>query len=108
MSNRMPLEELGVGWQTADDLQADSFYGGHASDEHGLAAPPLGEVIRGRIRQRIGDRVCELDVAVEDESVVLRGSCATFYTKQLAQEAVRAAACDRKVINRIRVAESRP
>jgi osmotically-inducible protein OsmY len=38
-------------------------------------------------------------------ALVLSGSVSSYYCKQLAQEAVRAVARDRKVINRIRVVD---
>ncbi len=93
MSKRRLLQAASIGWQVASPVGAELGYGERMDTEDakpGRGQPPspaLGEIIRGRIRRRIGDRVHELDVAVDDASVVLRGRCATFYTKQLAQHA---------------------
>ncbi len=73
------------------------------SGSHEVPSPPLGEVIRGRIRQRLGDRVHELDVAVDESSVTLRGRCATFYTKQLAQHAALGVLNNEQLDNQITV-----
>lgn len=67
------------------------------------AAAGLSEVIRSRIRQRLGDRVHELCVAVEDNQVILNGRCATYYTKQLAQHAALGVLNDEQLENRIEV-----
>jgi hypothetical protein len=43
--------------------------------------------IRQRIESRLGGRVRDLSVRCVGDTVVLEGSCATYYTKQLAQHA---------------------
>jgi hypothetical protein len=47
----------------------------------------LAITIRQRIESRLPGRVRELHVSVRENSVVLEGRCATYYTKQLAQHA---------------------
>jgi hypothetical protein len=47
----------------------------------------LEMVIRQRIEQRLPGRVRNLAVRVIDDTVLLEGQCATYYTKQLAQHA---------------------
>ena len=47
----------------------------------------LAVAIRQRIESRLGGRIRDLAIRVRGETIVLEGSCATFYTKQLAQHA---------------------
>ena len=47
----------------------------------------LAVAIRQRIESRLGGRVRDLAIRVRDDTIVLEGTCATFYTKQLAQHA---------------------
>ncbi len=47
----------------------------------------LAVAIRQRIESRLGGRVRDLAIRVSGETIVLEGSCATYYTKQLAQHA---------------------
>jgi hypothetical protein len=47
----------------------------------------LAIAIRQRIESRLGGRVRDLAIRISAEMIVLEGSCATFYTKQLAQHA---------------------
>jgi hypothetical protein len=47
----------------------------------------LETIIRQRIESRLSGRLRKLAVKVSDDSVVLEGECATYYTKQLAQHA---------------------
>jgi hypothetical protein len=47
----------------------------------------LAVAIRQRIELRLGGRVRELAIRVHGNTIVLEGTCATFYTKQLAQHA---------------------
>ena len=59
-----------------------------ASPASGLhKANDLAKRIRERITKRLGDRIRDLQVVVQTGKVVLRGSCATYYSKQLAQHA---------------------
>jgi hypothetical protein len=59
----------------------------------GLAGPrfdryrQLAIAIRQRIETRLAGRVRDLAVRIRGETVVLEGSCATYYSKQLAQHA---------------------
>jgi osmotically-inducible protein OsmY len=55
------------------------------------------------IRKHTGDRVRQLHVEVDDEVVVLRGRCGTYYCKQLAQTAVRSMLGKRSLRNQIEV-----
>jgi hypothetical protein len=45
------------------------------------------ESIRERIQIRLNGRVRNLIVRAEDNTIILEGNCATFYSKQLAQHA---------------------
>jgi hypothetical protein len=45
----------------------------------------LADDIRQRILKRLADRVHDLVVRLDGDTVVLEGRCATYYTKQLAQ-----------------------
>ncbi len=47
----------------------------------------LAVAIRQRIESRLGGRVRELAIRVRGDTIILEGTCATFYTKQLAQHA---------------------
>ncbi len=46
----------------------------------------VGELEK-RIRRRLGTRIREFKVIVQDDGLVLRGEAASFYTKQLVQQA---------------------
>jgi hypothetical protein len=57
-----------------------------------VAPPPnrqdlLASKVRQRIQSRLGERIRRLQVSCAGEKVVLRGECATYYSKQLAQVA---------------------
>jgi hypothetical protein len=47
----------------------------------------LAIAIRQRIETRLAGRVRDLAVRIKGEAIVLEGTCATYYTKQLAQHA---------------------
>jgi hypothetical protein len=55
--------------------------------EVGEASRCLAAAILQRIEARLPGRVRNLAVHVTDDTVVLEGKCATYYTKQLAQHA---------------------
>ena len=63
----------------------------------------LSELIKQRVRSRTSDRIRNLEVACADGRVVIRGQCATFYTKQLAQHAAMGVIEDETVVNEITV-----
>lgn len=63
----------------------------------------LSETIRERVRARTSDRIRDLQVIPEDGRIVIRGCCATFYTKQLAQHAAMGVIDDEVVVNEISV-----
>jgi hypothetical protein len=64
----------------------------------------LGDRIRERIYLRLGWRICDLDVQVDGQQVVLYGRCATYYSKQLAQHVALGLVEDERLINEIVVA----
>ena len=66
-------------------------------------APDLSQRIIHRIHKRIGDRIHNLMILVSPETIELQGQCATFYTKQLAQEAVLGVLEDELLVNHIEV-----
>lgn len=111
-ASRLPAKSRHLGWRLACDEDPQAFYRGDTYQSESMSDAPsdpyraaagLSEVIRSRIRQRLGDRVHELCVAVEDGEVVLSGRCATFYTKQLAQHAALGVLNDEQLENRIEV-----
>jgi hypothetical protein len=55
------------------------------------------------VRQATGQAVRNLAVEVNGQNVRLRGICGTFYSKQLAQQAVMAVLSDEQLINDIEV-----
>ncbi len=63
----------------------------------------LHEKIRRRIVQRLGDRVRDLSVRIEDDRIILEGRCATYYSKQLAQHAALGVIEDEHLENAIQV-----
>jgi osmotically-inducible protein OsmY len=63
----------------------------------------LSETIKQRICARTSERVRDLEVICESGHVVIRGRCATFYTKQLAQHAAMGVIEDETVVNEISV-----
>jgi osmotically-inducible protein OsmY len=56
------------------------------------------------VRQATGQAVRSLEVEVNGQIVRLRGFCSTFYSKQLAQQAVMAVLSDEQLFNEIEVA----
>jgi len=67
-----------AGFETAPSAEA-----GYRTERH----RHLAVAIRQRIESRLGGRVRDLAIRVRDETIVLEGRCATYYTKQLAQHA---------------------
>jgi hypothetical protein len=63
--------------------------------------------IRQRIESRLHGRVRNLKVQLADNTVVLEGQCATYYTKQLAQHAALGILEDEQLENAIVVSASR-
>ncbi|MGD9635604.1 MAG: hypothetical protein AB7I57_17690, partial [Pirellulales bacterium] len=63
----------------------------------------LAVAIRQRIESRLGGRVRDLAIRVRGNTIVLEGSCATFYTKQLAQHAALGVLEDEQLENAIMV-----
>ncbi len=55
--------------------------------EQSSDAAELTATIEGRIRRQTANRIRDLAVEVSRGSIVLRGRCSTFYTKQLAGHA---------------------
>ncbi len=47
----------------------------------------LAGVVRQRIDSRLPGRVRNLKVSVQSDTLLLEGTCSTYYTKQLAQHA---------------------
>ena len=63
----------------------------------------LSERIHQRILRRLNDRVRDLEVQVAGDRIILRGRCATYYSKQLAQHAALGAIEDESLENAIEV-----
>lgn len=70
------------------------------------ATSDLATRIRSRIEQRLGDRIRDLTVSVEDHRVELGGQCSTYYSKQLAQHAALGVLEDELLSNIIQVGVS--
>jgi len=64
----------------------------------------LAVAIRQRIESRLGGRIHDLAVRVSDNTIVLEGRCATYYSKQLAQHAALGVIEDEHLENAIVVA----
>jgi hypothetical protein len=56
-----------------------------------------------RIRERLGGRIRDLQVACDGESIVLCGKCHTYHSKQLAQHAAQGVVEDEVLSNQIEV-----
>lgn len=74
-----------------------------ASDSNSPMAVSLRERIYQRIARRLQNRVRDLDVQVTKDRIILRGRCATYYSKQLAQHAALGAIEDESLENDIEV-----
>jgi hypothetical protein len=57
------------------------------ADRSGERHRQLAIAIRQRIETRLAGRIRDLAVRIKGDTIVLEGSCATYYTKQLAQHA---------------------
>ena len=69
--------------------------------------PPVAELtatIERRIRRQTASRIRDLAVEVGRSSIILRGSCLTFYTKQLAGHAAMGVLEGETLSNQIEVA----
>jgi hypothetical protein len=65
--------------------------------------PRLAGLIEQRITARTSGRIRNLQVTCQSGRVTIRGQCATFYTKQLAQHAAMGVIEDETVVNEIAV-----
>jgi hypothetical protein len=74
---------------------------GEARAVAGAKLESLEIAIRKRIETRLPGRVRNLLVRVSEDSVVLEGQCATFYTKQIAQHAAMGVLDDEHLENAI-------
>jgi hypothetical protein len=74
----------------------------HPSDEQ-TRRLELAECIWQLVWHRTGGAVHGLQVIVQPRGILLRGNCATFYSKQLAQHAAMMAAGNLPLTNEIRV-----
>lgn len=63
----------------------------------------LQQRISERIRSRLGQRIYDLSVSVNAKTVEIKGRCATYYTKQLAQHAALGVLEDENLRNAIEV-----
>jgi len=81
-----------AGFETTHSVEA-----GHRTERH----RHLTVAIRQRIESRLGGRVQELAIRIKDNTIVLEGHCATFYTKQLAQHAALGVLEDEQLENAI-------
>jgi hypothetical protein len=59
--------------------------------------------IKRAIRRKTSGGIAELAVDVQGESLVIRGRCASFYYKQIAQEACMSQVDGQMVVNEIQV-----
>lgn len=67
----------------------------------------LAVAIRQRIEVRVSGRIRDLEVRVdEDDTILLSGSCSTYYSKQLAQHAAMGVIEDEHLENNIEVSPS--
>jgi hypothetical protein len=98
---------------TADDRETEVVLGpaGTFANAHPIAVDhgserrrQLAIAIRQRIETRLAGRVRDLSVRIKGDTIVLEGSCATYYTKQLAQHAALGVLEDEQLENAIVVA----
>lgn len=68
----------------------------------------LEKICHQRIANRLGHRVRNLVVAVDQGVIHLAGQCSTYYSKQLAQHAVLGVVEDETINNAIEVALPKP
>jgi len=66
-------------------------------------AEKFAERLARLVQRRTGGTIRQLQVEIKPEGIYLDGRCATFYLKQLAQEAVLAVTEDQKLFNQIEV-----
>lgn len=85
---------------TSIDQPANGTSGSAASTEEVRAA------LERRVRERVGRRVGDLTVTVEDGAVTLDGRTDCSHVKQLAQAAVQAVGGLIVKVNRIRVSQT--
>lgn len=64
-------------------------------------AEKFAERLTRLVQRRTGGTIRQLRVEIKPEGIYLDGRCATFYLKQLAQEAVLAITEDQKLFNQI-------
>ncbi len=79
---------------------------GHPAKGVGDSAAPTEDAraaLERRVRERVGRRVHDLSVTIEDGAVTLDGRTDCFHVKQLAQAAVQAVVGLAVKTNRIRV-----
>ena len=105
MNRRLP--ENGLRFRSPDEGNRDSFYQGGSDitprEQNLNGHCELGQAVLDRITKQLGVRVHNLEVEVQENSVVLSGRCSTFYTKQLAQHAALDVIASRSLDNRIEV-----
>jgi hypothetical protein len=73
----------------------------NATDQRNERRQQLAIAIRQRIETRLVGRVRDLAVRIKGDTIVLEGSCATYYTKQLAQHAALGVLEDEQLENAI-------
>ena len=71
------------------------------------ANQPLETRVFDRIERRLGQRIYNLRVLVHGKTVEIRGRCATYYSKQLAQHAALGILEDEDLRNVIEVSPTR-
>lgn len=85
--------QFGLSPSSHDSTRQDAPPGARSSNHSNMNRSRLERfrnltiAIRQRIETRLAGRVRDLAVRVRGETIVLEGSCATYYTKQLAQHA---------------------
>lgn len=72
-----------------------------ASQRKRTEAEKFAERLSRLVQRRTGGTIRHLQVEIKPEGIYLDGRCATFYLKQLAQEAVLAITEDQKLFNQI-------
>ncbi len=75
-----------------------------SSGSAGLTVAELTATIERRVRRQTASRIRDLAVEVRRGSIILRGSCLTFYTKQLAGHAAMGVLEGETLSNQIEVA----
>lgn len=110
--SQVPASEA-INGHTAREYEA-SFVSGVATLENphrqlrtGLVGEEVAQLVREQLDAHLPGRIRQLKVSVAENSIVLTGSCSSYYTKQLAQHvAMEVLTCER-LVNQLAVLKAK-